>query len=257
MQLAFKNYGDTGLPVIILHGLFGSFDNWHSISERLAEKFQVFALDLRNHGKSPHAEEMSYPSMAEDVHEFILLQGLGAAHVIGHSLGGKIAMQLACAHPGDVRSLISIDIGPGAYEPRHEDIIRGLLGLNLSLFTTRQQIEQALAPAEPDLATRRFLLKNVRRDANGAFIWGMGLQQIAQNYHRLNVAVTCTELYPGPALFIRGAESSYLDEPHAASIASYFPNAKLITIAQAGHLVHVDQAVRLFEALVSFLPAAK
>ena len=168
MQLHFRSYGD-GEPLIILHGLFGSLDNWHSMSVKLAAPFQVFAVDQRNHGASPHSPEMSYPIMADDLEEFLQSQGLARAYVMGHSMGGKTAMQFALRYPHRVERLVVVDIAPRVYSPLHARILEALLALDLASFKTRKQVEDALASAIPELGTRQFLLKNLTRGAEGHF----------------------------------------------------------------------------------------
>ena len=184
MQLHFQERGQ-GEPVVILHGLFGSSDNWSSISPQLAPYFHVFAVDLRNHGRSGHDGQMSYPIMAQDLHEFLNLQKLEWSHVLGHSLGGKAAMQFALSFPRRVRKLIVLDVAPRSYPPYHDGILSALLALDLTAYTTRKQIEDALAPAIPDLSLRQFLLKNLARDSSGGLHWRMGLAELNHSYARL------------------------------------------------------------------------
>jgi pimeloyl-ACP methyl ester carboxylesterase len=155
MQLHFKESGQ-GRAVILLHGLFGSSDNWHFIAQRLAEKFHVFAVDHRNHGLSPHSAEMNYPLMAGDVEQFFAARGLESASVVGHSMGGKTAMQFALQFPQRVEKLVIADMAPREYAPAHDKIFAALLALDLPQFQTRQQIEEALAGAIPSLVLRRF-----------------------------------------------------------------------------------------------------
>ncbi|HEY5912563.1 MAG TPA: alpha/beta fold hydrolase [Verrucomicrobiae bacterium] len=251
MRLAFRQYGESGQPLVILHGLFGSRENWHSICLSLQAAYRVFALDQRNHGESPHAAEMDYGSMAEDVAEFLVQQELPRAHVLGHSMGAKTAMQLALLHPQQVQSLISVDMASTAYPPRHERILEGLLALDLDSSTNRQQLEQTLERWVPDLATRRFLLKNARRTDSG-FRWRIGLKEIAQNSARLNEAVA-GEPYAGPVLFIRGETSDYLGQQDLPGILKLFPRAQMRTIPRAGHLVHVDNPEVFANEIIRFL----
>ncbi len=253
MQLRSRQYGSAGEPLVVLHGLFGSGENWHSVCQHLGAEFRVWALDQRNHGASPHSMQMDYPLMAADVREFLADQGLQNAHVLGHSMGAKVAMTLALRHPASVRSLICVDMAPRAYAARHEQILEGMLALDLASLKDRRQMELALKPWVPDLATRRFLLKNVRRSADG-FHWRIGLSEIASNYSRLNEAAEGPP-YPGPALFIRGDQSDYLCEQDLPLIRKLFPRAELKTISGAGHLVHVDQAATIVEILRLFLTA--
>lgn len=254
MQLATTIYGsETSSAVIVLHGLFGSRENWHSVCQCLASAFRIIAVDLRNHGESPHSMEMDYPVMAEDVFELIRQENLGKVQVIGHSMGGKVAMQLALAHPTDIESMISVDVGPQAYGPRHQDILCALLGLHLEEFKTRTEIEAALAGHIPDLPTRRFLLKGLRREADGTFRWRTGLKEIEANYPHLNEAIQASEPFPGRALFVRGEYSDYIDNAELPVLQNLFPNAELATVPRAGHLIHVDQFDQLVAIVKSFL----
>jgi len=162
MRLHFKESGN-GQPLIILHGLFGSSDNWMAVAPKLAEHFRVFVIDLRNHGQSPHSAEMDYALMAGDVAEFLDVNNFADAALMGHSLGGKVAMQFALSYPNRVTKLIVSDMVPRVYEPSHAKIISALLALDLNAFQSRQPIEEALAAEIPSLAVRRFLLKNLGR----------------------------------------------------------------------------------------------
>ncbi|MGH7970241.1 MAG: alpha/beta fold hydrolase, partial [Limisphaerales bacterium] len=177
MQLHYRTYGD-GPPLIILHGLFGSLDNWHSISSKLAERFRVLAVDQRNHGRSPHSDQMSYEVMAADVSGLLEHEKIPCAHIMGHSMGGKTAMQMALLFPQQVESLIVVDIAPKIYPPIHHKIIEALGGLDLARFQSRKEMEEALAAAIPELSLRQFLLKNARRKADGSFEWQIGLDEI-------------------------------------------------------------------------------
>lgn len=253
MNLHFESYGNGhGAPLVILHGLFGSLDNWHSISRRLSERLEVLALDQRNHGQSPHSPEMNYPIMAEDVAKFIRSRGLERANILGHSMGGKTAMELALACPELVEKLIVVDIAPRAYSPRHGEIFRGLLGLNLAEFQTRAQVGDALEPAIPDKTVRQFLLKNVTRDAQGTFRWKLNLKDICANYGRLSEALE-ERVFNGPTLVIRGGTSRYIREEDAELIRRYFPKAQLRTLPQAGHWVHAEAPEAFLELVTGFL----
>jgi pimeloyl-ACP methyl ester carboxylesterase len=239
MQLHFQATG-RGPAVVLLHGLFGSADNWHPIATRLADNFHVYAVDHRNHGRSPHSAEMDYPLMAADVDRFMAGHGLASAFVIGHSMGGKTAMQLALHFPHRVGKLVVGDMAPRAYAPAHDQIFAALLALELPRFQTRPEIEEALAPRIPNPVLRRFLLKNLGRGPEG-FYWKINLRDVAENYWRLREPVAGPAPYTGPVLFIRGGKSKYLlpgDEP---LIHEWFPAAEIQTIAGAGHWLHADQ----------------
>ena len=252
MQLHFKESGQ-GRPVILLHGLFGSSDNWQSIAARLAETFHVFVLDQRNHGQSPHSAEMDYPVMAADVDRFFAMHGLDSAFVIGHSMGGKTAMQLALHFPHRVEKLIVADMAPRAYAPEHDKIFAALLALDLTAFQTRAQIEDTLAPEIPNLVLRRFLLKNLGRAPTGGFFWKMALRDIAENYWRLREPVVGNAPFTKPVLFIRGGKSDYLQPEDEPLIHKWFPAAQFQTIPEAGHWVHTDQPDEFLRLLLDFL----
>lgn len=252
MQLHFKESGQ-GEPVILLHGLFGSSDNWQPVAVRLAESFHVFALDHRNHGASPHSSEMDYPVMAADVARFMAVRGLASARVIGHSMGGKTAMQLALHFPQRVEKLVVEDVAPRAYAPAHDHIFAALLALNLAAYQTRLQIEEALAPAIPNPVLRRFLLKNLGRTPAGGCFWKINLRDLAENYWRLREPVAGAAPYLQPVLFLRGGRSKYLLPEDEPLIREWFPRAQIETIAEAGHWVHGDQPEEFLGRVLGFL----
>jgi esterase len=252
MQLHFQTFGQ-GEPLILLHGLLGSLENWHSASLKLARHFQVFAVDQRNHGRSPHSPEMDYPLMAEDVYEFLRSQNLAHAHVLGHSMGGKTAMQLALLHPEAVDKLVVADIAPRAYSSHHGKLLEGLLALNLARFETRQQMEAALAPSIPDLATRQFLLKNLGHAPGVGYHWKIGLREIHSNYARLSAALADGHPFEGPTLFVRGERSDYLWAEDLPELRRLFPRTQLKVIPRAGHLVHTENAPAFLQTVIEFL----
>jgi esterase len=252
MQLHFKASG-RGRAVILLHGLFGSSDNWHFIASRLAEDFRVFALDHRNHGLSPHSAEMNYPLMAADVEKFFAARGLESAAVVGHSMGGKTAMQFALQFSQRVEKLVVADMAPREYAPAHDQIFAALLALDLAAFQTRPQIEDALAPAIPSLVLRRFLLKNLGRDAAGRFLWKINLRDITESYPRLRQPVSHSRPFAKPTLFIRGGNSKYVNPEDEPLIRELFPQAQIQTIPGAGHWVHADQPDEFLRLLLEFL----
>jgi pimeloyl-ACP methyl ester carboxylesterase len=252
MNLYSKEFGQ-GRAVVLLHGLFGSADNWHPIAVRLAERFHVFAVDHRNHGQSPHSAEMDYPVMAADVDRFFAARGLESALVIGHSMGGKTAMQLALHFPQRVEKLVVADIAPRAYAPAHDEIFAALLALDLPKFQNRVQIEEALAPDIPNPVLRRFLLKNLGRDANGGYFWKINLRDIAENYWRLREPVAGDAPFTKPALFIRGGKSKYIQPEDEPLIREWFPAAEIQVIAEAGHWIHADAPEEFLRLVLDFL----
>ena len=252
MQLHFKESGQ-GRAVVLLHGLFGSSDNWHFLAQRLAENFSVFALDHRNHGLSPHSAEMNYPLMAADVEKFFVTRGLAGASVVGHSMGGKTAMQFALQFPHRVDRLVVADMAPREYAPAHDKVFAALLALNLPRFQTRQQIEDALATEIPSLVLRRFLLKNLGRNPAGGFFWKIALRDIAASYPQLRQPISHPGPFVKPALFIRGGKSNYIQPADEAGIRELFPQAQIQTIPEAGHWVQADEPDEFLRLLLDFL----
>jgi pimeloyl-ACP methyl ester carboxylesterase len=252
MQLHFQIYGH-GAPLIILHGLFGSLENWHSISRNLADDFQVVAVDQRNHGRSPHAPEMSYRLMAEDLKELLAAQHLDTLNLLGHSMGGKTAMDFALTYPDVVDKLIVVDIAPRAYPPHHRQILNALLSLDLRSFKSRAEMESQLAPSISDLATRQFLLKNVKRDQAGNFYWQMNLVAIDANFDRLSEEISSQRSFDKATLFIRGERSDYIRDEDSISIRKLFPRAELCEIAGAGHWVHAEKPEAFLRKVREFL----
>jgi esterase len=248
MQLHSLSYGQ-GEPLFILHGLFGSADNWQTVGKRLAADFHVHALDLRNHGHSPHAPDMDYPLMAADVAEFLDSRNLPSASLLGHSLGGKVAMQFALSSPNRVSQLVVVDVAPRAYPPWHRQILAALQALDLPTLRDRQQADSALAGDIPDRSLRQFLLKSLARAETGAFRWRFNLEALATHYQQLNGALPAAGKFDGPVLFVRGQNSVYLSENDWPAIREKFPAARQEIIAGAGHWVHAE-APETFVAVV-------
>jgi pimeloyl-ACP methyl ester carboxylesterase len=184
---------------------------------------------------------------------FFDAHNLAWAAVIGHSLGGKVAMQFALTHPGKVQKLVVVDMAPRIYPPVHEQIFASLLALDLKTFQTRQEIEAALEPVIPSLVVRRFLLKNVGRNSDGGLHWKMNLRGLEENYSRLGEALTAAAPFEKPALFVRGGKSDYVRDEDELLIRGLFPNAEIKTIAQAGHWVHGDAPDEFAGCVLNFL----
>lgn len=252
MKLNFHVTGD-GPPLIILHGLLGSLDNWVPHAQMLSARFRVFLLDLRNHGRSPHADEFHYEAMAADVAEFIHDQNLASANLLGHSMGGKVAMRFAQLHPELTRSLIVVDMAPRKYAPRYAAILDTMHGLNLSRFAQRNEVDAALIAVAPDKNIRQFLLKNLGRDSAGKMVWKPHVAAIRANYQNVRGALPAITSFPGPTLFVRGGRSDYIQDEDIDLIRQIFPHAKLETIASAGHWVHAETPERFIQIITSFL----
>ncbi len=251
MKLNFRQAGE-GRPLIILHGLFGSGDNWVTVTKPLAENFQVFVLDQRNHGRSPHSAEHSYPSMTADLVEFIEGYNLDSPFVLGHSMGGKTAIQLALTHPDLVSKLIVVDISPRYYTPHHQDVIAGLSAVDLVNLKSREQAEAAMLPHLPEVGVRQFLLKNLYRTESGGFDWRMNLKDIIKNIENIGTENTGRP-FNKPTLFLRGEKSRYIQEDDRVIISSLFSNSKIETIAGAGHWVQAEKPKEFVESVIHFL----
>jgi esterase len=254
MRLNLQRYGD-GPPLIVLHGLFGSRANWHGISRALAGEFEVIAVDQRNHGSSPHTAEMSYAAMADDLRELMTHEGIERAHLLGHSMGGKTAMQFALTHGDRVDHLIVVDIAPRAYPPHHDELLDAMCDLDLGAATTRADLDAMLAQRIDSAPVRQFLLTNVTRDDEGRFGWRINLPVIQASYESIVAEVDSPRAFEGPALFLRGERSDYISDDDRADILRLFPHAAIETIPGAGHWVHAEAPETFLRAVRAFLGA--
>lgn len=252
MNLVYQAYG-AGEPLIILHGLFGARDNWHTLSRKLGERYHVFAVDQRNHGNSPHSDRFDYDVMAEDLHAFVEQHGLQRVNVMGHSMGGKTAMQFALRYPAYLARLIVVDIAPKAYPAHHDEIFDAMCALDLAALHTRQELDAALAPRVPDAATRQLIMKNVTRDEHGAFAWKLNLDAIQQNYDAILGNIAGDGPFLKPTLFVRGERSNYVQDGDEPAIRKLFPNAEIVTVPGAGHWVHADKPAEFLRIVQHFL----
>lgn len=253
MKLFYRNYG-SGEPVIILHGLFGISDNWVTHAKRLAEKYEVFVPDLRNHGQSPHSSTFNYHAMVDDLKEFMKDHALEKAMIIGHSMGGKVAMNFAIEHPYMVQKLVVVDISPRAYDTRsiHEDIISAMQSVNFDEVDYRKDVEEKLKSEITSERIRWFILKNLYRMNRGRLAWRINISDIAANMDQIAKGIVFDGAYPGPAMFVRGSESDYITVKDEKLILEYFPNATIETIEGANHWVHADAPDELCDLLSSF-----
>ncbi len=255
MKLYFHSTGH-GHPLVILHGLFGSSDNWYTLSNFFGEKYKTYAVDQRNHGRSQHSDSFSYKVMADDLNNLLIHEGITSVFLLGHSMGGKTAMQFALTYPDKVDKLIVVDIGTKAYPPQHDRIFDALFALKLDLYKTRAELDAALAVHIPDYAVRQLLLKNVSRDDAGNFMWKMDVRAIHRNYDNINMAIKSDRAFDKPTLFVRGQKSSYIADEDIEDIKSVFPRARFVTIEGTGHWVHAEAPQKFAECVVEFLSAA-
>ncbi len=254
LHLHYKSYGSAGHPLIILHGLLGMLDNWQTQSKRFAEAgFKVYAVDQRNHGRSPHSETFNYAVMAEDVFNFMHTHAIRSAHVLGHSMGGKTAMQFALTYPNLVEKLIVVDVAPRRYESAHDHILDAMCSLKLGKLTSRHEADAALAKQVPEYAVRQFVLKNLTRDESGRLKWKVNLSIIKRHYPDIAGDITVDGRFDKPVLFVKGSASSYIRFEDGPRIQQLFPRASIVTITGAGHWVHADRPEEFANAVLTFL----
>ncbi|MEM8891044.1 MAG: alpha/beta fold hydrolase [Bacteroidota bacterium] len=252
IELNYKVYGQ-GEALIILHGLFGSLDNWVSHARSLSEDYSVYLLDQRNHGKSPHEDEWTYPAMAEDLYEFMNQQGIYQAHLLGHSMGGKTVMEFSRHYPEMIDKLIVADMTPKQYPPHHTEILETLISLDLSTLDSRRDAKAKLEERISDPSVVQFLLKSLGRDEDKAFRWKFNLQVIYDNYERVLDAISFDEEVDVPSLFIYGGESPYLQEEDKAPIQKVFPQASFHKLEGAGHWVHAEKPLEFLAQIQKYL----
>jgi esterase len=242
----------TGPPLVLLHGLFGSAGNLQLVTRAMSTEYSVYSLDLRNHGQSPHHSSMNYPLMAEDVANTLAALGLGKVKVLGHSMGGKVAMQLALSYPEQVEKLCVADIAPVAYAHHHQQIIEGLRQVSLATVNSRREAATVLAQYVDEPGVRGFLLKSLHRNSEGDWRWRFNLDAIESNYASIAAAVGGLA-WPGPTLFLKGNDSNYITSDHAGSIFELFPHATFKSIAGAGHWLHAEKPATFNRLLGNFL----
>jgi esterase len=253
MRLHSESVG-AGEPVVILHGLMGSCENWRGVRAALADRYRVICLDLPNHGRSPQTEHVDLRSIGDDVVETLRsLDVSGRVTVIGHSLGGKVAMQMASDHGERLRALIVVDISPRAIQPVQLFVLRACQQIDLAAATRRGELDRALAQFIPQPATRDFLLKNVVRDEAGRFVWRVPLQLLIDNYRVVSDAPPLVAPYLGPTLFVAGGASPFRLLNDAGLIRGWFPATRFVTVPGAGHLVHTDQPEAFVSEVRTFL----
>jgi esterase len=254
VELANDAFGEIGPPVVILHGLLGSARNWTSVARQLAPTHRVFALDLRNHGRSPWADTMSFEEMADDVSAFIGRHDLGPAALIGHSLGGKVAMRLALTRGGLVERLLVVDVAPVAYAHSFGPFVAAMQQVDLAAVHQRADAEAQLERRIPEVGFRNFLLQNLIR-TNGGYAWRVNLEALAANMPDLLgfPALPDGAVYRGPTLFVAGGRSSYIKPEHRPLIERLFPGAEHGVIEGAGHWVHAERPAEFLDRVRAFL----
>lgn len=251
MKLNFKTYGQ-GEPLIILHGLLGSLDNWLTLAKKFGENYTVFTLDQRNHGKSPHSAEFNYEVLREDLLEFMEDNYIHKAHLLGHSMGGKTVMNFALEYPEKVDKLIVADIAPVKYKGGHKVIFDALFKINLSEINSRKEVDFLLEKDIKDYGVRQFLMKGLK-NTNKVYSWKFNLKEIWNSYQNVNDNLEEDLQFEGETLFLKGENSNYILDDYIPEIENYFPNYHLETIKNSGHWLHAEKPNEFYELVINFL----
>ncbi len=243
-----------GKPLIIIHGFLGMSDNWKTLGQQFAnDGFQVHMLDMRNHGRSFQSEDFNYELMVQDVYEYCQEHSLSHVNVLGHSMGGKIAMLFAVKNPEMVEKLLVADIGPKYYAPHHQTILAGLNAVDFSSKPSRADVEAVLSQHITDFGTRQFLMKNLYWKEPGQLAFRFNLDVFNRKIEEIGVALPSDLVFDKPTLFIRGGNSDYILDSDIPEIQKHFPNASLETIPNAGHWLHAENPKLFYELVITFL----
>ena len=252
MKLNFRTLG-SGSPLIIMHGVFGSSDNWQTLGKAFSVKYKVYLVDLRNHGNSPHSDDFNYELMIQDIIELMDDESLSSADIIGHSMGGKVAMHLATKYPARVDKLIVVDIAPKFYPPHHQQIFKGFHSVDLISLENRKEADEQMAQVISNVGVRQFILKNLTRNSDGGFEWKLNLSAIESAIEKVGEGLEAEVTFSGDSLFIAGGNSDYILENDFELIRRFFPKAEVETIVGAGHWVHAEKPKELSELVLEFL----
>ncbi|MCE8031760.1 alpha/beta fold hydrolase [Halomonas sp. MCCC 1A11057] len=255
VELNYQDTGGEGTPLVVVHGLLGSADNWRSHVKQWQALRRVVAVDLRNHGRSPHADGMSYREMAEDLLALLDRLHIDRAHLLGHSMGGKVVISLARLAPERVASLIVADIAPQAYGHGHDAVFAGLRNLERGRPENRREADELLAEHVEERATRLFLATNLERGENGGLTLRLGLDQIEAGYTDIMQAPAGEGAFEGPTLVLRGGRSHYVPDSALPGLREVLPQARVVTLEEAGHWLHAEQPEAFQSAVNDFLAA--
>lgn len=263
-KLNYKKFGE-GEPLIIMHGLYGSSDNWVTIARELMSNFSVYVLDLRNHGTSVHLSEHNYHVMTDDLVEFMNDNSISAATIVGHSMGGKVAMFFTALHPQRVKRLVVVDISPRSYSydkgssqvTDHKKILGALASLDLQQIENRNQVDKLLTSIIPSIRVRQFLLKNLKRDRDKSFHWKINVDVLNQNLPSILIGLEDEQdnllEYSNKSLFIKGENSDYITNTDELMIKEYFKSVEIITVKGASHWVHAEKPDEFIKIVKEFV----
>lgn len=252
MKLHYRTIGE-GKPLFIIHGLFGSSDNWQTLGKRFAEKYKVYFVDQRNHGHSPHSDDFNYELMVQDFYELVTDVGESNIQIIGHSMGGKTAIGFATKYPQVIHKMIVADISHKPYPMHHDQILEGLNAIDLTVVKSRTEAEKILEKYIPQFGVRQFLLKNLYWIEPGIQLgWRINLPVLGREIGNILSEIKFDTLEV-ETLFIRGDLSNYILESDYAEIAHKFPNSSIHTIHGAGHWVHAEAPEEFYQQVMQFL----
>jgi len=242
-----------GKPLCILHGFLGMLDNWKTLGSEYAENgFCVHLIDQRNHGKSFHSADFNYDILSDDLLAYLNFHNIDKTFLIGHSMGGKTAMQFACTYPERISKLLIADIAPRFYPPHHQTIINGLNAIGITNLKSRKDADEQLKKYISDNGTRQFLLKNLYRDENKKLGFRFNLEVLSKKMEEIGDNINSSDRFIGPTLFLRGDRSEYVTQNDIEMIKRHFPQAKIETIDNSGHWLHAENPKQFLEKSVSF-----
>lgn len=242
-----------GTPLLVLHGYFGMGDNWKSIGAKLSDRFQVHLVDQRNHGRSFHSDDFDYELMVEDLYAYINHHSLKSVVLLGHSMGGKVAMLFAVTYPEMVKKLIVVDISPRFYPPHHQQILEALTLVDFSVQKSRREIEEVLSTKIDDPGVRQFLLKNVYWKEKGQLAYRFNIESLRENNEEVGAALPSFTNFDGATLFLKGENSGYIADTDTDLIRAHFPNSEIKTVKNAGHWLHAENPTAFYDFLTEFL----
>lgn len=253
MQILHSKIVGEGAPLLILHGYFGNGDNWKTIANAVSDTFQIHLIDQRNHGRSFHSDDFDYELMTEDLCNYIAHHKLEKINLLGHSMGGKTAMLYAVEFSENVNKLVVADISPRMYPPHHHDILEALNSIDFSVQNSRKLVDEKLLKLIPEVGVRQFLMKNIYWREKGQLDFRFNLESLTENNDEVGVALPSFTVFEGETLFLKGENSGYISATEEPIINAHFPNAKIVTIKNAGHWLHSENPTDFLKVVGEFL----
>ena len=253
MKLLHSKITGSGEALFILHGFFGMSDNWKTLGNRFADNYEVHLIDLRNHGRSFHADEFNYEVMVDDLLNYTDHYKIEKVNLLGHSMGGKVAMLFAVAYPDKVNALIIADISPRFYPRHHDLILEGLKAVDFSKINSRNEVEEVLREYIPEFSVRQFLVRSVYWKLKGHLSFRFNLSSLIENIDEIGMALPSLTLFEGRTLFLKGENSGYISNDDKVLIKAHFPNASIKTVKNAGHWLHAENPNDFYNFVVRFL----